>query len=240
MAHSGSARERRRPIERKSQETQCQQKTSRARCTSRDPRPVAENTLLKFRGKMSQKNDDGEHDCNGVAGVVSGLMAWMRMLGVESVAYHRETVIGRADDHPGLAHACLRVARGDAVDLGRLRCSTLGLVGGVTDEQYDSAFGLGGFRDPTTGTRLVTAKRPGIELVVSAHKSVALLGVIGFADEMHAIFGAETDATLRALDDWTRVYGGRRGRSQVRDRDGGPCVCPHSTRHLASWRSRAA
>ena len=28
-------------------------------------------------------------------------MAWMRMMGAESVNYHRETVLGRADDHPG-------------------------------------------------------------------------------------------------------------------------------------------
>jgi hypothetical protein len=27
----------------------------------------------------------------------------MRMMGAESVAYHRSTVLDRADDHPGLA-----------------------------------------------------------------------------------------------------------------------------------------
>ena len=32
-------------------------------------------------------------------------MAWMRMMGAESVAYHRGTVIERADDHPGAALA---------------------------------------------------------------------------------------------------------------------------------------
>ncbi len=30
-------------------------------------------------------------------------MAWMRVMGLESVDYHRETVIDRADDHPGAA-----------------------------------------------------------------------------------------------------------------------------------------
>ena len=30
-------------------------------------------------------------------------MAWMRMMGVDSVAYHRATVMDRADDHPGAA-----------------------------------------------------------------------------------------------------------------------------------------
>ena len=138
------------------------------------------------------------------------------MMGVESVAYHRETVMGRADDHPGLARAYYASHGETPLAWGGSGARALGLVGAVTDAQYDNVFGPGGFRDPTTGTRLVTAKRPGIELVVSAHKSVALLGVIGFADEMHAILDAETDATLRALDDWTRVDGGRRGRSQVR------------------------
>jgi hypothetical protein len=34
-----------------------------------------------------------------------------------------------------------------------------------------------------------------MELVVAAQKSVALLGVIGRAEDMHAILDAETDAT---------------------------------------------
>ena len=91
-----------------------------------------------------------------------------------------------------------------------------GSSGTVTDAQYDTVFGPGGFRDPTTGTRLVATRRPGIELVVSAHKSVAVLGVIGWADQMHAILDAETDATLGFLDDWVRGSGGRRGRAQLR------------------------
>ena len=32
-------------------------------------------------------------------------MAWMRMMGVDSVAYHRATVLARGDDHPGQALA---------------------------------------------------------------------------------------------------------------------------------------
>jgi hypothetical protein len=32
-------------------------------------------------------------------------VAWMRMMGVDSVAYHEKTVMGRADDFPGRALA---------------------------------------------------------------------------------------------------------------------------------------
>jgi hypothetical protein len=55
-----------------------------------------------------------------------------------------------------------------------------------------------------------------MELVVAAHKSVALLGLIGRAEDMHAILDAETDATLAYLDSWMTARGGRRGRSQTR------------------------
>jgi conjugative relaxase-like TrwC/TraI family protein len=143
-------------------------------------------------------------------------LAWMRMMGVESVAYHRETVMDRADDYPGLALGYY-ASRGETpLSWGGSGAHALGVAGAVTDVQYDHVFGPGGFRDPTTGTRLVTTRRSGVELVVSAHKSVAVLGVVGFADEMHAILDAETDATLGVLDEWVRTVGGRRGRGQVR------------------------
>ena len=66
-----------------------------------------------------------------------------------------------------------------------------------------------------TGERMVTARRPGMELVIAAHKSVAELGVLGRAEDMHAIMDAERDATLRYLDDLTRERGGRRGVAAV-------------------------
>jgi conjugative relaxase-like TrwC/TraI family protein len=143
-------------------------------------------------------------------------MAWMRMMGVESVAYHRETVMRRADDHPGLAVSYYASHGETPLGWGGSGAEALSLVGSVTEEQYDLVFGPGGFRDPTTGTRLVSTTRPGIELVVSAHKSVALLGVIGWTEEMHSILDAETEATLAFLDDWVRGSGGRRGRAQQR------------------------
>ena len=68
-------------------------------------------------------------------------------------------------------------------------------------EAYLSAFGPGGFRDPLTGQQLVRTKRPGFELVVSAHKSLSLLGVVGRADDMHGILDAETAGTWAT---WTR------------------------------------
>ncbi len=84
------------------------------------------------------------------------------------------------------------------------------------ETEYDAIFGPGGARNPSDGSRLVAAKRPGMELVVAAQKSVALLGLIGRAEDMHAILDAETDSTLAYLDTWMAVRGGRRGRGQAR------------------------
>jgi conjugative relaxase-like TrwC/TraI family protein len=81
-----------------------------------------------------------------------------------------------------------------------------------------------------------------MELVISAHKSVAELGVIGRAEEMHQIMDAERDATLAYLDRVTRVMGGRRGQAatvtstrgliythtrHARSRAGDPCPHDH-------------
>lgn len=159
-------------------------------------------------------------------------MAWMRMMGVESVAYHRETVMGRADDHAGQAMAYY-ASRGETpLAWGGSGAVPFGLTGAVTDSQYDLVFGPGGFRDPTTGTSLVATRRPGLELVVSAQKSVALLGVLGWVEEMHAILDAETDATLGYLDDVVRAVGGRRGRAQSRTATSG--LVWARTRHATS------
>jgi hypothetical protein len=53
-----------------------------------------------------------------------------------------------------------------------------------------------------------------MEIVVAAHKSVAELGVIARAEDMHRIMDAERDATLAYLDSVTRDQGGRRGRAR--------------------------
>src|SRR5690606_26965061 len=100
-------------------------------------------------------------------------MAWMRMMGADSVEYHRQTVLDRQDDHPGAAIAYY-AERGESPlvwDGGA--AARLGLAGHVSVEHYEDIFGPGGARHPLTGERLVTTKRPGLEIVVSAHKSVA-------------------------------------------------------------------
>ncbi|MBV9660340.1 MAG: relaxase domain-containing protein, partial [Acidimicrobiales bacterium] len=143
-------------------------------------------------------------------------MVWMRMMGVDSVDYHRETVMERGDDHPRAALEYY-ASRGETpLVWGGSGATDLDLEGAVSEAEYDAIFGPGGARRPSDCTRLVNAKRPGMELVVAAQKSVALLGVIGRAEDMHAILDTETDATLAYLDTWMMVRGGRRGRSQTR------------------------
>ena len=142
-------------------------------------------------------------------------MAWMRMMGADSVAYHRETVLGRADDHAGQALAYY-ASRGETpLVWGGAGARALGLVGNVTETQYETLFGPGGAIDPTTGERLVRTRRPGMELVIAAHKSVAELGVIGRAEDMHRILDAERVATMAYFDDLVRERGGRRGSASV-------------------------
>jgi len=142
-------------------------------------------------------------------------VAWMRMMGAESVAYHRETIIERGDDFQGAALEYY-ASRGETPLLwGGSGAASLGLTGAVDNPSYDALFGPGGARDPGSGERLVSAKRPGMELVIAAHKSVAELGVLGRAEDMHAIMDAERDATLAYLDELTRQRGGRRGVAAV-------------------------
>ncbi len=133
------------------------------------------------------------------------------MMGADSVAYNLETIIERGDDFPGAALEYY-ASRGETPLLwGGSGAASLGLVGPVDNPSYDALYGPGGARHPATGERLVNARRPGMELVIAAHKSVAELGVLGRAEHMHAIMDAERDATLAYLDDLTRERGGRRG-----------------------------
>jgi len=159
-------------------------------------------------------------------------MAWMRLMGAESVGYHRETVLGRADDHPKAALEYY-ASRGETpLVWGGSGALELDLRGSVSEAEYDAVFGPGGARRPSDATRLVMTKRPGLELVVAAQKSVALLGLIGRAEDMHAILDAETDATLAYLDSWMAARGGRRGRAQMRGRTHGLVFA--RTRHATS------
>jgi conjugative relaxase-like TrwC/TraI family protein len=156
----------------------------------------------------------------------------MRMMGLESVAYHRNTVLERGDDYPGMALAYY-ASRGETpLRWGGAGAEALGLDGPVTPDSYEAMFGAGGARHPESGERLVTARRPGMEVVVSAHKSVAELGVIGRAEHMHQIMDAERNATLGYLDGVTRNMGGRRGRAATATETGG-LIYAH-TRHATS------
>ena len=160
-------------------------------------------------------------------------MAWVRMMGAESVEYHRKTVMGRADDHPGRALAYYGSRGETPLEWGGRLAGRLGLSGAVTDDEYTAIFGADGPTDPASGSPLARTKsRPGIELVVAAHKTVAVLGVIGRADDMHAILDAETDATLAFLDRWFARQGGRRGRAGTRTATGG--LLWAQTRHATS------
>jgi conjugative relaxase-like TrwC/TraI family protein len=159
-------------------------------------------------------------------------MAWMRMMGANSVEYHRETVVDRGDDHAGQALAYYAERGESPLRWGGAGAGRLGLDGVVGADHYDDLFGVGGARDPITGTRLVKTRRPGMELVVSAHKAVAELGVIGRAGDMHRIMDAERDGTLAYLDAVTLARGGRRGKSAVSSPTSG-LVYAH-TRHATS------
>lgn len=159
-------------------------------------------------------------------------MAWMRMMGRESVEYHRATVLERGDDHPGRALAYY-ASRGETpLVWGGSGAESLGLEEAVSPESYEAIFGPAGARHPESGERLVSTQRPGMELVISPHKSVAELGVIGRAEHMHLIMDAERDATLAYLDRVTRQMGGRRGRAQVVSDTGGLAYA--HTRHATS------
>jgi len=154
------------------------------------------------------------------------------MMGLDSIEYHRATVLGRADDHPGQA-VLYYGSRGETpLQWGGTLAARLGLAGTVDDAGYDAIYGPGGARDPHLGTRLATARRPGVELVVAAHKTVAVLGLIGRVEDMHAILDAETDTTLGFLDEWFARQGGRRGKAQCRTHTGG--LLWARTRHATS------
>src|ERR1039458_1154274 len=128
---------------------------------------------------------------------------------------------GRGDD-PVAASGHYYASRGETpMSWGGSGCGLLGLEGEVDLADYRAVFGIGGAHDPRTDRRLVGCLRPVLELVVSPHKSVAELGVIGRAEDMHEIVDAERDATLEYLDRLVAERGGRRGRAQTRVATGG-------------------
>lgn len=145
----------------------------------------------------------------------------MRMMGADSVAYDEHTVAERDDDAPGLALDYYGTRGETPLVWGGSGATALGLDGQVSPDAYRAIFGPGGAVHPATGERLVRTRRPGLELVVSPPKTVAELGVIDRAEDMHAIVDAERDATLAYLDQMVRDAGGRRGREATPTATGG-------------------
>jgi conjugative relaxase-like TrwC/TraI family protein len=140
----------------------------------------------------------------------------MRMMGADSVGYHERTVPGREDDPVGNALEYY-ASRGETpMAWGGAGAAWLGLDGEVDLAEWRAVFGTGGARHSESGEHLVHCMRPGMELVVSPHKSIAELGVIGRAEDMHRILDAERDATMGYLDTVVQEQGGRRGRAQLR------------------------
>ena len=71
-------------------------------------------------------------------------MAWFAVMGVEQVAYHEATVLGREDDHPGQALDYYG-SRGETPRRwGGAGAERLCLDGEVTPEAYRLAFGRAG------------------------------------------------------------------------------------------------
>jgi len=103
-------------------------------------------------------------------------------MGADEVEYHRSTVLDRSDDHPGAVLAYYGSRGETPLRWAGAGAARLGISGEVTSAGYDLAFGPGGFRHPDTGAHLVGARRPGFELVVSGHNSVADLGVMDRVD----------------------------------------------------------
>ncbi len=154
-------------------------------------------------------------------------------MGADEVAYHRSTVLDRSDDHPGAALAYYGSRGETPLRWAGAGAARLGLSGEVTPGGYDLAFGPGGFRHPETGERLRGGARgQGSSWSCRAHKSVAVLGVMDRADEMHSILDVETTATMDWLDGWFAERGGRRGRVQERTATGGLVYAV--TRHATS------
>ncbi len=80
----------------------------------------------------------------------------MRMMGTESVAYHRATVLERGDDHPGLVLEYY-ASRGETpMEWGASGAASLGLSGAVSPVSYEAIFGPGGATNPSSGERLAT------------------------------------------------------------------------------------
>ena len=69
--------------------------------TKHRPKPTSHNPINPVY--LTPKPGTAKHDCN--RWLREAAVAWMRMMGADSVAHHEKTVMGRADDFPGRALA---------------------------------------------------------------------------------------------------------------------------------------
>jgi hypothetical protein len=75
-------------------------------------------------------------------------VAWMRMMGADSVGYHEDTVLGRGDD-PVVDALEYYASRGETPMMwGGSEDAQLGLEGEVGLDDWRTVFGTGGARDP--------------------------------------------------------------------------------------------
>ena len=147
-------------------------------------------------------------------------MAWFRPMGADEVAYHQATVVGRGRRPSRRGARLLRLPRRDAAAVGRRgRRPPRALAGEVTPRRTRRRSGRAGSVDPPPGRGWWRRGGRGSSWWCRAHKSVAVLGVIGRAEDMHSILDVETAATMDWLDDWFQDRGGRRGRAQTRTAD---------------------
>src|SRR3546814_5074169 len=101
-------------------------------------------------------------------------MAWFRRMGVDEVAYHQATVVGRGDDHPGRALDYYGPRGETPLRWGGAGAARLGLAGEVTTDGYAVAFGPGGFRDPPLDRRRVSTQNRRRLRLYSSHNCADL------------------------------------------------------------------
>ena len=119
-------------------------------------------------------------------------MAWIRKMGVDSVDYHRATVLGRSDDHAGRALGYY-ASRGETpLAWGGQLAFRLGLSGPVDDASYEALFGAG------ANSRL----RP--DLARRTDRTVRIARLRAEREAVRAV-GLEASQRLLALDAALRV-----------------------------------
>ena len=158
-------------------------------------------------------------------------MAFQRMMGAESVAYHEATVLGRGDDHPGAAPRTTTAAGRVAARVGRSVRPRLGLAGRSSQRSTRPSSVLAAPATPTPAPpRQHQAAGNGIGRVGAQVGRRARGDRPGRRHARHP--RRRTAATLGYLDQLTFERGGRRGKAATPSPTGG-LVYAH-TRHATS------